>query len=114
MKPLRNLVFFFILTNCSTMSTSTIQLKKGQVYTHKLRGNPTTGYDWLYEVMPEGIVGIEQTYANNGEQIGSGGVYIFKITGLSKGTAKIIFTYRQPWNPDKNGEKSEMQFQITN
>lgn len=76
-------------------------LHVGQVFMITLDGNPTTGYEWEYKMVPDtSIISIQGEYipANVGPGIvGSGGKYVYKGKALAPGTVSIIFSYSRPW-----------------
>ena len=78
----------------------------GKTLTAKLIGNATTGYAWTCKIDDEGIVSkTSDQYAtneNNG-QVGVGGIHTFVFEGAKKGSTKITFTYKRPWETDGAG-----------
>ena len=70
-----------------------------------LKGNPTTGYSWSWEIDEERVVDVGAEYAadwqfrQEGEPVltGTGGRYLFILTGLNPGEVTITFTYKRPW-----------------
>lgn len=64
-----------------------------------LNGNPTTGYNWKYEI-EDNIVDITEEYVTNCEEpgvSGCGGNYTYTIKGLKKGETNIKFIYKRNW-----------------
>ena len=78
----------------------------GKTLTAKLKGNATTGYSWTCKIDDEGIISkTTDQYAadeNNG-QVGVGGIHTFVFEGAKKGSTKITFTYKRPWETDGAG-----------
>ena len=78
----------------------------GKTLTAKLKGNATTGYAWTCQINDESIVSkTSDQYAtneNNG-QVGVGGIHTFVFDGAKKGSTKITFTYKRPWETDGAG-----------
>lgn len=70
-----------------------------------LKGNPTTGCDWEYNVGTNGIIKEDlkeyKPYTLEKNIVGSGGVYIWKFSSLKEGTTEITFKYYQPWEKEK-------------
>ena len=64
-------------------------------YTIELDSNPSTGYDWHYEITNQ-IVDIERFYDDSNCKegiLGCGGKTIYTLTPLKKGTTTIDFKY---------------------
>ncbi len=99
-------------TNAQTLATTTDGGNPlsfsvdGKTLTAKLIGNATTGYSWTCKVDDESIVSkTSDQYAtneNNG-QVGVGGIHTFVFEGAKKGSTKITFTYKRPWEIDGAG-----------
>ena len=70
-----------------------------------LKGNPTTGYGWSWEIDEERVVDVGVEYAadwqfrQEGEPVltGTGGRYLFTLTGLNPGEVTITFIYKRSW-----------------
>ena len=80
----------------------------GKTLTAKLIGNVTTGYSWTCKTDDESIVSktSDQYVANdsnNGQMVGVGGVHTFIFDAQKKGSTKITFTYKRPWESDGAG-----------
>lgn len=63
--------------------------------------NPTTGFDWVYEI-GEGngmLELIKDDYKSNAEDgmVGAGGTRTFIFKGTKEGKKNIIFTYKRNW-----------------
>ena len=73
------------------------------VYSLKLSGNPTTGYDWSNKADVEGIVEIKGEYTvSDPELTGAPGYYEYTINGLAAGDATLTFTYSRSF--EENSE----------
>jgi len=99
-------------TNAQTLATTTDGGNPlsfsvdGKTLTAKLIGNATTGYSWTCKVDDESIVSktTDQYVANeNNGQVGVGGIHTFVFEGAKKGSTKITFTYKRPWESDGAG-----------
>ena len=69
--------------------------------TVELEGNPTTGYEWTYELSNPAIIK-EVSYEYIGYQededvVGVGGVFVFGFAGLAEGESEITFNYMRSW-----------------
>lgn len=74
---------------------------KDDNFTLRLRGNPTTGYQWLYEVEdPSVLTVVDEGYAQDdvdGQATGVGGTYRFSLKGLKDGHTTVTFVYKRSW-----------------
>lgn len=83
--------------------------------TIELEGNPTTGFNWIYEMDREGIVRevsneFVQDEAKDGE-VGVGGKFVFTFEGVGEGTVNIDFVCVREWE-DKAAEQ-EIIYAVT-
>ncbi|MDR2035897.1 MAG: protease inhibitor I42 family protein [Coriobacteriales bacterium] len=65
--------------------------------TIELKGNPTTGYTWVYTMIPEGIIkevsnDYEQDTAAQGAT-GVGGTFKYVFEAVSEGETELTFSY---------------------
>ena len=69
--------------------------------TVKLKGNPTTGYTWICEISPEGVVAERSNeYVSNLNLFGAsgvGGTFVFTFEAVAAGEADITFSYLRVW-----------------
>ena len=96
-----------VFSGCSTPAKAftepnqTINTGVNQEFTIALGSNISTGYSWQAAYDEQALTLVEQTYKeqdNTGKQIvGAAGTEYFKFKSLSKGEAKVTFTYRRPW-----------------
>lgn len=97
-------------------------LARGASYTLELPGNPSTGYSWRLDASKSenaSIVTIEDLgYVKSapppGEKrrMGAPAPYHFRITGVSEGTATLVFEYVRPW-VGKPVRMEELTVQVT-
>ena len=79
---------------------ATVKLS-GNMATVELKGNPTTGYTWLYTMSPEGIV--REAFSDyipdktDDNVVGSGGKFVFTFEAVSEGEAELVFSYLRVW-----------------
>ncbi len=76
-------------------------LGKGKIMSIELPSNPTTGFDWDYK-FEEGEATLyldkeEYVPASNEDLVGAGGTKVYRFVGENEGKAKLIFTYKRPW-----------------
>ena len=78
----------------------------------ELCSNPTTGFNWSYEMSGDAVVKEEDyDYQEPGSDLaGAAGVEKWTFEGTEKGTAKIVLEYSQPWD---GGTKREWVYTLT-
>lgn len=80
--------------------TKTIGLRQGQKLELRFDSNATTGYSWGMRYV-EGESSLKQSsepqYIVRSALIGAGGYELFRFEAAQKGTAKLEFEYRRPW-----------------
>ena len=84
-------------------SGRTLELAIGQEFHVSLPSNPSTGFSWAFECLPEGIVvalGEPEYLPDAPELVGSGGVEAYRFRGVRAGRTTIAFEYRRPWETD--------------
>ena len=95
-----------LLFGCESTQGQDIAAVKleGNMATVELKGNPTTGYTWLYTMSPEGIVReIFNDYIPDKTDeniVGSGGKFVFSFEAVSQGEAELVFSYLRVWEKD--------------
>ena len=66
-----------------------------------LRENPSTGFEWSYEITPEGIVELEDEYYSSNQKnsdiqmVGVGGIHYWKFRTIGVGDVTITFSSRR-------------------
>lgn len=84
-------------------SPSNIFVKQNQDIALQFKGNPTTGYRWKVEILPEKTNVLELTEGiyvpqkRKKKTVGYGGVYKFKIKAAKKGEAQLKCIYSRSW-----------------
>ena len=84
-------------------SPSNIFVKQNQNIALQFAGNPTTGYRWKVEILPEKTNVIELTEGiyvprkHKKKTVGYGGVYKFNLKAVNKGEAQIKCIYSRSW-----------------
>lgn len=79
--------------------------------------NPSTGYTWVCEVEPEGVVEIQKEWYRARPTLfpvtGSGGTYTYIIVPVADGNATLTFYYMRPWEgPESATEILQYQFLV--
>ena len=74
--------------------------------------NPTTGFQWAYEMTIENIVKEEDHDFEppEGDVPGAAGVEFWTFEALEKGTTEVQMEYSQPW---EGGLKAEWTYNMT-
>jgi inhibitor of cysteine peptidase len=89
-------------------SDRTIDLFVGQKLELTIAGNPTTGYKWSVESMPEGVTEVgEAVYVQDPADspggrplVGVGGRFIFTFVSNKATEGSIKLIYKRPWEKD--------------
>ena len=78
----------------------------------ELCSNPTTGFEWAYEMSSTTVVKEEDHDfdAPEGDVPGASGIEKWTFEGIGKGTTTITMEYSQPWD---GGIKGEWKYIIT-
>ncbi len=66
--------------------------------TVSMKGNVTTGYDWVVSSMPEGLTLVKDWYETDTTSglVGAGGVHHFTFSGEA-GTYDVVLDYQRSW-----------------
>ena len=82
----------------------TVPVVLGQTVVVRLKGNPTTGYQWTVQKI-EGKavkqVGKVEYVHGGGDAEGSGGVFVAAFQTIKAGAATITMGYLRPWEKKK-------------
>lgn len=86
-----------------------VEVYVGQKLELVIAGNPTTGYNWKVESLPEGLVQVgEVAYVADpadgpgGERrVGVGGRFMFTLVGDKPLEGVVKLAYARPWEKDK-------------
>lgn len=83
-------------------------LGKGKVYSIKLEGNATTGYEWNCTLSQEGIIKEIDTYYTSNEakdgEVGTPGVWTYKFKAIKPGTVILTCDYERSFEEDSSVE----------
>ena len=71
-----------------------------------LCANPTTGYQWDYEITEEGVLKLEDhDYEEpEGDLVGAAGRDVWTFEADKKGTTEVLMKYSRPWGDDEKVE----------
>ena len=81
---------------------TTLDLRAGDRFQVKLRGNPSTGYQWeplRWDQAVTKAIG-EPAYARDNVAVGSGGEYLFTFEAGVPGQTTVQLVYHRPWEKD--------------
>ena len=67
--------------------------------TIQLKGNPTTGYNWFYQISDDSIIAVEEyvKYLGDDMVVGAPSMFTYTITSLKPGQTTLHFEYKRPW-----------------
>jgi inhibitor of cysteine peptidase len=87
-----------ILTLTTTDNGTTVETRQEDEIIVRLAENPTTGYRWHLDQLPEGLEQVQDTFILDPDpQIGSGGTREFRFRATTPGTAKLELKHWQQW-----------------
>lgn len=95
----------------------TINLENGETFYLRLRENPSTGYLWELN-MSQGLNNIsgeyypaEQPEGTQHPLVGAGGVHLWEIKAVAKGSQQITGIYKRPWE-NVTGEENTFTLKV--
>ena len=93
----------------SSQYVSAYKLEVGDKIRLELCSNPTTGFQWDYEIAIENIVKEEDHDFEppEGDVPGAAGIELWTFEAVGKGTTEIRMEYSQPW---EGGLKAEWTY----
>lgn len=79
----------------------------------ELRGNPTTGYTWIYTIGDESIIQVDEDIQYLGKEgmVGAPSLFTYTVRSLKHGNTSLKFEYKRPWE-DKKAEEVRF-FEVT-
>ena len=93
--------YLITIMGIAILSCASLDIQKADTITIELEGNPTTGYTWVYTMVPEGIVReVSNEYIpdrTSGRMAGAGGRFIFTFEAIGQGETDLVFSYLRPW-----------------
>ena len=118
------LVCIFILTGCGKKDKKKNTTKKedtkfvvGDTLDIKLDSNPSTGYEWSYEMTGDDIIVIANRYEediNCSELDGCSGKEIYTISSVGEGKVNLKFIYYRPESSDPYTLVADYEITIDN
>jgi predicted secreted protein len=88
------------------------EIEIGDKITVKLCSNPTTGFQWNYEMSGDNALREEDHDFEepDGDVVGASGIEVWTFEGTAKGTTEVLMEYSQPW---EGGIKKEWTYRMT-
>ena len=88
------------------------EVEIGDKITVELCSNPTTGFEWDYEMTIENVVKEEDHDFEppEGDVPGAAGIEVWTFEAVETGTTEVLMEYSQPW---EGGLKAEWTYTIT-
>ena len=89
------------------------QVEIGDKITVKLCSNPTTGFQWKYEIIGDTVLKEEDHDFEEPEGkglVGAAGKEIWTFEAVEKGTTEVRMEYSRPW---EGGEQAEWTYTFT-
>ena len=88
------------------MTPEVIRVSVGGEFSVRLESNPTTGYAWVVETLPESVefLGSEYEKLEGKLEVGSPGIQAFRFRAQKAGEHQINFILKRQW--ERNAIKS--------
>ena len=108
---------FNVEISCDEFSESNnhsdeFEVEVGDKIRVELCSNPTTGFEWSYEITIENVVKEEDHDFEppEGDVPGAAGIEFWTFEAVEKGTTEVQMEYSQPW---EGGLKAEWTYTVT-
>lgn len=95
---------FFLLCSCvivmlTACASTHAEHEKATI---QIKGNPTTGYNWFYEIGDDSIIAVEESekYLGDDMVVGAPSLFTYKIIPLKPGQTTLYFEYKRPWETE--------------
>ena len=91
---------------------SAFQIEIGDKVTVRLCSNPTTGFQWSYEMSGDTVLKEEghDFEEPDSSVVGASGTDVWTFEGTAKGTTEVLMEYSRPW---EDGTKKEWTYKLT-
>ncbi|MCK5114405.1 MAG: protease inhibitor I42 family protein [Phycisphaerae bacterium] len=89
--------------------SKTVTATVGDEIVLRLKGNPTTGYQWMLDDLagksakPDGIIKYEAI--DSAKRVGAGGFFIARFKAVKAGKTTFKLVYARPWEKDKKPDE---------
>jgi len=96
MRLLKTLFFIILSVLLSSCTSDSFKSSQKEI---QLKGNPTTGYSWSYNLEDDSIIKIEENveYLGDAGILGAPSLFTYKISSLKPGKTGLSFVYKRPW-----------------
>lgn len=91
---------------------SVFKIEIGDKITVRLCSNPTTGFQWSYEMSGDTVLKEEDHDFEEADSdvVGASGIDVLTFEGTAKGTTEVLMEYSRPW---EGGTKKEWTYKMT-
>ena len=108
---------FYLMCSCLVLaltSCTSTRLQSDET-TIQMKGNPTTGYNWFYEISDESIITVEENVKYLGDDmiVGAPSMFTYTITSLKPGQTTLHFEYKRPWETVEPIETKDYYITVT-
>ena len=89
-----------------------IYCRKGNNAYMELEGNPTTGFDWYVETVPEGLELVSRKYSpsdKSGKLAGAGGISTICFKARAGGVFTVDLVYKRNWEGGETAKVLSLQ-----
>ena len=92
-------IFILLGTLFSCASSKTDDDDSNNQARIELKGNPTTGYSWFYEIEDDSVIQIEEDikYLGSNNVVGAPSLFTYTVVALKSGSTTVKFEYKRPW-----------------
>ena len=94
-------IFLFLKCCCVIMLLSSCVSTRfcNEEKSIQLKGNPTTGYNWFYQISDDSIIAVEEyvKYLGDDLVVGAPSMFTYIITSLKPGQTTLHFEYKRSW-----------------
>ena len=93
-KSLRTILIFslcsFVIALFASCASTDFKAEKNTI---ELKGNPTTGYSWFYEIEDDSVISIDEDvkYLGAKRMVGAPSLFTYTVTARKSGSTKITF-----------------------
>ena len=100
------LLFCFVIMGFSSCASTRFESVEETI---KLKGNPTAGYNWFYQISDDTVIAVEESVKYLGDDlvVGAPSMFTYTITSLKPGQATLHFEYKRPWETVEPAETKE-------
>ena len=92
---------FYLICSCVVLALTSCASTRFQSdeTTIQMKGNPTTGYNWFYQISDESIIAVEENVKYLGDDmiVGAPSMFTYTITALKPGQTTLHFEYKRLW-----------------